>query len=115
LGGALKLRPVSFSPRENPMKILVLSVALILGILAGAWFFPGNLSEHLPLFVAGILGIVAALCNIVAILLNGRVFPTKKNQRRPYLYMLVKVGFIICSLTSIFAVASAAVNTWWPQ
>jgi|ERR1035438_879171 len=95
--------------------LILMSFGLILMTLAGAWFFPGNLSEHLPLLAAGILGTLAALCNILAIALNGGTLPTKKNQRRPYLYTLIKVAFTIFILTSIFAVASAAIITWWPQ
>jgi hypothetical protein len=95
--------------------LILMSFGLILMMLAGAWFFPGNLSEHLPLLAAGILGTLAALCDILAIALNGGTLPAKKNQRRPYLYTLVKVSFITLILTSIFATASAAIQSWWPQ
>ena len=92
-----------------------LFVGFLLVLLGILYSFPAPWNKPLPLVVALILGLIAILCEISAILLNGVTLPTRKNQRRPYLYDLLKLGHIIFIFMGIFSLASAALRFQWPQ
>jgi hypothetical protein len=91
------------------MKLLPFAVAGLLLGLAMLWWFPGEWIGNLSLLAAAILGIIATLCEISAILLNGGTLPTRRLQRRPYLYTMLKIGhvtliFVLCAETGILSI-----------